>query len=63
VASATMGQYWQYVNLDKRQTYGNWGKLGELLFVIPKSVAQALQRVSVRVLPLPPKSDGSQADA
>ncbi|KAJ7670592.1 hypothetical protein DFH06DRAFT_1178568 [Mycena polygramma] len=27
-----MGQYWMIVNLDKRQTYGRWGKLGEFFF-------------------------------
>lgn len=27
-----MGQYWQVINLDKRQTMGFWGKLGECLF-------------------------------
>lgn len=27
-----MGQYWQVINLDKRQTQGHWGKLGECLF-------------------------------
>jgi hypothetical protein len=26
-----MGQYWQVINLDKRQTRGHWGKLGECL--------------------------------
>lgn len=27
-----MGQYWQIINIDKRQTMGHWGKLGECLF-------------------------------
>lgn len=27
-----MGQYWQVINLDKRQTLGDWYKLGECLF-------------------------------
>jgi len=27
-----MGQYWKVINLDKRQTLGHWGKLGEFLF-------------------------------
>ncbi|KAJ7505848.1 hypothetical protein B0H11DRAFT_2186518 [Mycena galericulata] len=27
-----MGQYWKLLNLDRRQTYGSWGKLGECLF-------------------------------
>ena len=27
-----MGQYWQVINLDKCQTRGHWGKLGECLF-------------------------------
>ncbi|KAJ7776787.1 hypothetical protein DFH07DRAFT_911667 [Mycena maculata] len=27
-----MGQYWKLINLDKRQTYGGWGKLGGCLF-------------------------------
>ncbi|KAJ6488953.1 hypothetical protein C8R45DRAFT_1213555 [Mycena sanguinolenta] len=27
-----MGQYWKLINLDKRETYGFWGKLGEFFF-------------------------------
>ncbi|KAJ7505853.1 hypothetical protein B0H11DRAFT_2186522 [Mycena galericulata] len=27
-----MGQYWKLLNLDRRQTYGGWGKLGECFF-------------------------------
>ncbi|KAJ7505855.1 hypothetical protein B0H11DRAFT_1708027 [Mycena galericulata] len=27
-----MGQYWKLLNLDRRQTYGRWGKLGECFF-------------------------------
>ncbi|KAJ6514218.1 hypothetical protein C8R47DRAFT_1313579 [Mycena vitilis] len=27
-----MGQYWMIVNLDKRTTYGRWGKLNEFFF-------------------------------
>ncbi|KAJ7505828.1 hypothetical protein B0H11DRAFT_1851065 [Mycena galericulata] len=27
-----MGQYWKLLNLDRRQTYGSWGKLGEWFF-------------------------------
>ncbi|KAJ7465052.1 hypothetical protein FB451DRAFT_1138366 [Mycena latifolia] len=27
-----MGQYWKLVNVDKRQTFGNWGKMGEWFF-------------------------------
>ncbi|KAJ6506718.1 hypothetical protein C8R45DRAFT_1208725 [Mycena sanguinolenta] len=38
-----MGQYWQVVNLDRRETYGGWGKLGEFLFTRrPGRVAQSL---------------------
>jgi hypothetical protein len=29
---ALMGQYWQVINLDKRQTLGVWGKIGDCLF-------------------------------
>ncbi|KAF8143458.1 hypothetical protein K438DRAFT_1783757 [Mycena galopus ATCC 62051] len=32
-----MGQYWQLINLDKRQTYGSWGKMAESFFTgLPK---------------------------
>ncbi|KAJ7833630.1 hypothetical protein B0H14DRAFT_3871600 [Mycena olivaceomarginata] len=27
-----MGQIWRLINLDKREAYGHWGKLGECLF-------------------------------
>lgn len=30
--TSTMGQYWHFMNLDKRQTTGDMGKLGEFLF-------------------------------
>ncbi|KAJ7119854.1 hypothetical protein C8R44DRAFT_737598 [Mycena epipterygia] len=30
-----MGQYWKIINLDKRATYGSWGKLGEFFFYGP----------------------------
>jgi hypothetical protein len=26
-----MGQYWKLINLDKHQTFGHWGKLGEFI--------------------------------
>ncbi|RDB26336.1 hypothetical protein Hypma_006270, partial [Hypsizygus marmoreus] len=34
----TMGQYFQLINLDKRQTFGHWGKLQELFGYRPLSV-------------------------
>ncbi len=46
-----MGQYWQLINLDKRQTFGNRGKLGEYLFtgwpksIVPYLVLPALSEV------------------
>lgn len=27
-----MGQYWQLINIDKRQTFGHWGKFQEILW-------------------------------
>jgi hypothetical protein len=27
-----MGQYWFFLNIDKRERYDHWGKLGEFLF-------------------------------
>ncbi|KAF7341919.1 hypothetical protein MSAN_02047800 [Mycena sanguinolenta] len=38
-----MGQYWQVINLDRRETYRGWGKLGEFLFTrLPHRVARSL---------------------
>ena len=48
-----MGQYWQVINLDKKQTFGFWGKLGEFLFDgTPTGVALYL-------VPVDSNSDGT----
>jgi hypothetical protein len=46
-----MGQYWQLINLDKRQTFGIWGKLGQYLFdsdpdrIVPYLILPSLSEV------------------
>ncbi|KAF7365616.1 hypothetical protein MVEN_00435200 [Mycena venus] len=47
-----MGQYWMVVNLDKSQTFGGWGKLGEFLFSFPKCL-----ETSIRAQPKFPDCD------
>jgi len=48
-----MGQYWKVVNLDKRQTHGHWGKLGECLFDgTPSYLVDDL--LTINILPLSP---------
>ncbi|KAJ7718385.1 hypothetical protein B0H14DRAFT_3011301 [Mycena olivaceomarginata] len=48
-----MGQYWKVINLDKDETYGGWGKLGECLFNgSPRCLNQSL-----RVAPTLPDCD------
>ncbi|KAJ7776763.1 hypothetical protein DFH07DRAFT_876915 [Mycena maculata] len=46
-----MGQYWKLINLDKRQTYGDWGKLGECLFDGSPSCLKTSLRATAEKLP------------
>jgi hypothetical protein len=46
-----MGQYWRLINLDKRQAFENWGKLGQYLFssdperILPYLILPSLSEV------------------
>ena len=46
-----MGQYWQLINLDKRQTFGIWGKFEQYLFdsdpdrIVPYLILPSLSEV------------------
>jgi len=48
-----MGQYWMLVNLDKRQSHGDWGKLPEFIYGTPNVVSEDLFPLYCEVLPLP----------
>ena len=51
-----MGQYWQVINLDKRQTQGHWGKLGECLFDgLPSTLIPLLRRDVTNSSAIPPE--------
>jgi hypothetical protein len=42
-----MGQSWQVINLDKGQTLGSWGKLGECLFSgLPDTLVHVLEQAT-----------------
>jgi len=49
-----MGQYWKFINLDKQQASGNWGKLGEFANCVPDVVIYDLLHPYFEVLPFPP---------
>ena len=51
-----MEQYWQVINLDKRQTLGHWGKLGECLFDgLPNTLVLLLEQDATNSSAIPPK--------
>ncbi|KAJ7162924.1 hypothetical protein C8R46DRAFT_1281040 [Mycena filopes] len=37
-----MGQSWKVINLDKRVSFGVWGKLGQFLFGLPDGLAKSI---------------------
>jgi hypothetical protein len=45
-----MGQYWQFVNIDKRQSTGHLGKMGELFF--SGSPRQLIYLLAIPAVPL-----------
>ena len=48
--SHTMGQLWAPVNIDKRERYSCWGKVGEFLFwTQPQSLFFHLLRLTVEI--------------
>jgi hypothetical protein len=44
---STMGQYWQCVNFDKKQTLGHQGKMGELFYENNKTLVKLLMDPSL----------------
>jgi hypothetical protein len=46
-----MGQYWQLINLDKRQTFGHWGKLLEFIHSSEPSTVVPYLTIPITALP------------
>ncbi|RDB25968.1 hypothetical protein Hypma_006271 [Hypsizygus marmoreus] len=57
---SNMGQYWQLINLDKRQTFGHWGKLAE--FIPSDRPASIIPYLVVPASPLPQSTLNANAD-
>ena len=48
-----MGQYFELLNIDKRETRGHLGKVWEFLLYVPEEVEASLARRTLELLPYP----------